>query len=658
MSEAWWGREASANHRPTQQLAEDGLRPQLLPPGRKAVADEIRAKSLTFTPEWTSRAPTDAGVALVRLYSEQMEPAVARLNQLPDKAIVEFLNVAGVSPLPATPAKALIEFEIDEKSPYPVLVAEGFQLSARANGELVFFETESTLDGAPGKIAEMYTLIGATVLPADLEGFHPFGVKGNGMFLIGLSGNGMPGPTLSLYLQLVEKPGAPPPVAKGGIAPLPLPPSPLIEWEVLDGGHAEPAEVVVDETRSLTQSGLLTLRLPRQWRPYRAVAGDQPLRWLRLRIVNGVYREAPKLAFVRLNMVRAVAARTLRDDVLQEVPGSSGRRWTLSQKPVVPHSLILEVDEGGTDEEPVRQRWTEVASLVDARAGDKVFVLDPGSGTVTFGDGRHGEGPPQGFRHIRAVSYQAGGGKAGAVDTGAVSNLVNSLPFLKGAKNPFPARGGQDQEAQDEAVARGPQELRTRERAVTTADYALLARRASGALVARAHAVSGMHPAFPGRPTPGVVAVIVLPPCTQETLPIPDQQTLDAVAAHLSTEAVPAGVEVVAAAPRYHQIRVEAGIVIDASANAGETVSNVMKKLDGYLHPLTGGQDGKGWPFGGLVVYTDLLQQVNHIAGVRAVRNLNLVVDGARVPACRDHAISPHGLLWPEGHEIVIAGLE
>jgi hypothetical protein len=126
------------------------------------------------------------------------------------------------------------------------------------------------------------------------------------------------------------------------------------------------------------------------------------------------------------------------------------------------------------------------------------------------------------------------------------------------------------------------------------------------------------------------------------------------VSEDLAAKAAPAGVEVVAAAPRYHRVRVEAGLVIEAAADAGETIRGALKALDQYLHPLTGGEDRNGWPFGGPLVYTALLRLVTRVEGVHAVPRLNLVVDGARVPACTDYPISTHGLLWPQGHQVVV----
>ena len=655
MSAAWWS-PALAHEPPA--LADDGVRPQLQPATRKAIADGLKLRIPAYTPEWTRRSGADAGMALVRLFSEQMEPVLQRLNRLPDKALVEFLSIAGVTPLPASPARALLQFEVADNAPQSVQVPERFQCSARSDGELVIFETERTLFAAPAKIAQVQLQSGSSLREIAAQGFLPFGEHSDGRLLIGLSGAAAPGPRLSITLDIAGSEGAPPPASAGGLmqaAPAALP---LLAWEVLDNGSPQPVAVIFDESRGLTQSGTVELGLPSRWRPSALVEGGKPLRWLRLRIVHGSYLAPPQVTAVRLNCVSAIAARTIFDEVLQEVPGSQGREWSVAQTPVLDGSLILEVDEGGDDAAPLRVRWHVVPTLVDAAADAKVFTFDPRSGTVRFGDGHQGEAAPRGFRHIHAVSYQVGGGKVGAVPAKAISSMVNSVAYLTGVSNPLPASGGVDEESQARAISRGPQELRARGRAVTVADYALLAQRAPGASIVRAHAVAGLHPGFPGRPQPGVVAVFVVPADGPEHRLLPDALTLGAVADHLAAAVAPAGVEVVVAAPRYHRIRVEAGIVIGSRASASETVSKVLEYLDRYLDPRVGGADGRGWPFGGRLVYSELVRQVSLAPGVHAVHHLNLVVDGARALACQDHDISQHGLLATTTHEVVIAAKE
>ncbi len=706
MSQPWWGKEAGA-HRIARMVAVKGSaikEPELASATRNAVAREVLGRIKTFTPEWTNQRNNDAGVALIRLFSEQMEPVLARLNRFPEKAFIEFLNIAGVQTLPATPAETALEFTVSDSAPQSVLVSRGFQVGAQpADGsdQLVVFETQRDLYAAPAKIEEAYSQQGKLFIEKDAEGksspqgFLPFGKRGGPgrALLIGLSGEVAPFPQLSLGIGVAAPPGTPPPVPAGGIAPLPVEPAPLLQWEILDGASFKPAEVVLDETGGLVRSGVVELKLPRQWRigaRPEGLAGDKPLRWLRLRILYGQYKEGPTLSFIKLNMVPAVAARTIRNEVLEPVANSRGRRWRLSQTPILPGSLILQVDEGSIDEsgfdidsalrEPEQSAspesassekildeqpgtkarvWREVEDLEEHGPEDRVYVINYETGEVSFGEGAHGAAVPPGFRNVLAVRYRVGGGTAGAVAAEAAKTQITSVPFIKEVKNPLPAHGGTDTENRRDTLRRGPQEIRTRGRAVTVADYELIAMRATGARVARAHAVAGLHPSFPGRAIPGVVGLFIVPPDRNEGQPTPDEGTLRAVAEYLSDRSngfALAGVEVVAAAPRYHKISAEVAIVVKPTADQGDTVRAVLKTLDTYFHPLKGGDDETGWPFGGTIRNAALARRLLNVAGVDAVPRLNLVIDGRRFRGCVDIEIEPHTLLWPQGHQVIVLG--
>jgi len=340
----------------------------------------------------------------------------------------------------------------------------------------------------------------------------------------------------------------------------------------------------------------------------------------------------------------------------------------LQRAPVLAESLILEVAEAGFDGSPAPGdggaegeppaaagvvRWREVDDLAAWGPEDLVYRLDPQSGVLTFGDGVHGAPLPPGFRHVRALRYRVGGGAAGAVAAGAASTALSSAPFLTGVKNPRPASGGTDLEPRSRTLRRGPEEIRARERAVTVADYTLLALRARGARVARAHALAGVHPVFPGRAIPGVVAVFVVPrDSAPGEPPVPGQDDLRAVASTLAADWAPVGVEVVAAAPRYRRVRVEADVLLDPAADPGRTVTAALDTVDAFLHPLTGGDDGEGWPFGRTLEHNDLLRRLAALPDIRAVPRLILVVDGRRLRSCTDVPLAPGELFWPQGHEV------
>ncbi len=695
MSAPWWTRERrpEAPARMVAGTLSGTVAPQPVAELPLPLLRELRDRIAAFTPEWTRLTADDAGVALVRLFGSQLQPLLERLNRLPEKAFVEFLRIAGIDRLPGTAAQALLAFEASAGARASVLVARGFQAGAQpADGSrgLVIFETERDLWLAPGTLAEVYRQEGRTLVEIDVESgepFRPFGdrpIAGRAL-LAGIDADVAPGPFLTLGLGVATAPGSPPPVAVGGLQPhssvtQSVASPTVLRWEILDGAGFEPAEVVADDTVGLQRSGTVELRVPRQWRAGRpaGIDGDAERFWVRLRIVHGRFDEPPELKLLRLNMVRAAAAETVRGEVLEHVPGSEDR-MRLARTPVVPGSLVLEIVEGSASGDlfdlddsgagsggaaaPTgdgaagdgRRRWTEVSDLTAYGPTDRVYTLDAARGEVAFGDGVRGAALPSGFRHVQAASYRVGGGAAGAVAAGEIKTLISSAPFVTGVENPLPATGGTDPEPRDQALRRGPQEIRARGRAVTEADYELLALRSPGADVARAHAVSGLHPSLSGTPIPGLVGVFVVPRDRDEGPPTADEGCLRAVAEYLSREAAPAGVEVVAAAPRYHRVRAEVGVVVsDPAADVGAAVRRVLAELDLYFDPLSGGEDGTGWPFGGAIRYMPLLRRIlARVAEVAAVPRLNLVVDEVRVPACQDASISPHGLLWPAGHEVV-----
>lgn len=679
MTSAWWGKEASPSEQQSapQTGAAPGAWPQLVEASRNVAFAGVSTRIPSYTSEWTSRSPSDAGIALARLFSEEVEPVLQRLNQLPQNSFIQFLRTAGIQPLPPTPAEALLQFTISDSATQAVPIPAGFQVGASAATGLVIFETDADLYAMPGTVQEIYAFehgLYRSIDPTQSNTpFLPFGANpATGLaFFIGLPVSGaIPGPRISFGIEVQGPAGQPPPVSTGGVAPLPAPLSPLLQWDVLDDKTYREATVILDETNGLVQSGVVTLGLPQTWSPgIPAGAPDTaPLLWVRLEILYGSYSQPPVLLSVASNVVRATAVQSFFNEVLTPVPGPSNAPavMSLSHTPVLPGSLLLEVDdtadisftpdEAGGTTPPPGSIWTEVDELAEYGPEDKVYTLDSATGYVSFGDGTQGKRLPPGFRNVVALKYQIGGGLSGAVGAGQITNIVNSVPFISGVKNPLPATGGMDAETQAQALQRGPQELRARGRAVAAADYEILALRAVGAQVARAHAVPGFHPSFPGTPIPGLMCVFVIPVERGAGPPVPDDDTLRAVSGYLSATLAPAGVEVVAAAPLYHRVQVQVSVVIDPSVSRNHSVQSVYSVLDGYLDPVTGGDDGQGWPFGGTLSNPAFVRQLLGIPGVTAVPTLSFTVDGIRGQTCADAPISANSLVWPGEHQVLALG--
>ncbi|MEU3821310.1 putative baseplate assembly protein [Streptomyces sp. NPDC030392] len=670
----WWERAAreDGEGRIVPGPAPAGVQPELTEATREAVRAAVRSRIAGYTPDWTDPDRQDAGVALVRLFGSQAEPVLARVNRLPEKVLAEHLATAGVRRRPAGAAAVLLEFTVNPPDGTSVLVPAGFQSAASGPAGQTVFETDQDLYATPATLAALAVEEGGTLqtVPPGPAGpsrpFPPFGrdpEPGNSLW-IGLAGTASPHPRLTLGLVVA---GAPPAPAVSGAA-VPPSPAPLLRWDVLDGTRLVPAEVVRDSTAAFRTSGTLELRVPRSWAPGRPPGARTrpPLRWLRVRIAHGALgRPAPVLTGLRLNTVTATAARTVRDEPLQPVQDTGaggGRRMTLSQVPVLKGSVVIEVDDDpGADvfgtTAGTASRWHEVESLAGYGADDRVFTVDHATGEVAFGDGVHGAAVPPGFRNVRAVRYRVGGGAAGAVRAGAVNAPVTGLPHVVGVTNPFPSSGGTDGEGDADAVRRGVGELRARGRAVAPADYGVLAVRAPGASVARARGVPGLHPDFPGVPIPGVVGVLVVPPGDDSgEPPVPGAATLRAVADHLTREAAPAGVTVVAAPATYRRVAVEAWLALDPDLDRAAVLAAARDAVRLHLDPLRGGEDGDGWPFGGAVRHAPLVRRLLAADGVLAVSRLSLTVDGVRLPPCADHAIGPHDLVWPERPLLIPVG--
>ena len=172
----------------------------------------------------------------------------------------------------------------------------------------------------------------------------------------------------------------------------------------------------------------------------------------------------------------AQARRTIRGEVAEPIDRRpSGRsRYRLSQVPVVPGTVVLDIadtaaDPFGTEAETTTS-WTEVATLATAAPTDRVFTLDPATGILTFGDGLAGRSVPAGYRNVVATAYATGGGTGGLPSPGDQLTAERSLPGLTGA-TVLSITTGSDPESPTALLRRGGATVRSRQRAVATSDY-------------------------------------------------------------------------------------------------------------------------------------------------------------------------------------------
>ncbi|MEU8156294.1 putative baseplate assembly protein [Micromonospora sp. NPDC048986] len=109
---------------------------------------EARERIRQSCPAWTDLSAHDPGMALVETFAHLTEVMIYRLNQLPEKAYVSFLNLLGVSRHAPTAAWADVRFTRNGTDRGAVRIPAGLRVAAARGADprpVVFVTTEPTL---------------------------------------------------------------------------------------------------------------------------------------------------------------------------------------------------------------------------------------------------------------------------------------------------------------------------------------------------------------------------------------------------------------------------------------------------------------------------------------------------------------------------------
>ncbi|WP_157217414.1 putative baseplate assembly protein [Flavisphingomonas formosensis] len=636
-----------------------------------------------WAPEWTDRNDSDPGIAIAKLFAWMTELTLFRLNQVPERNYVKFLQMVGIERIPAAAARAELQFVPARDDIPETWVSEGTQVAAPADADgPILFETLKPLAVLGAKLAAIQAYDGlgyevvTTKAAADGQWFYPFGpnARDGSALLLGFASSGqLTAGGIDLLVRIGRDGTVPDPQAGAdGFESFDttagtIPPPAKLHWEYWDLVQWQPLTVMEDGTQGLIRDGHIVLRGPGA-AARKAKIGDvaDQLFWLRCRVEAPGWDRAPRLDAVLINCVPAMQASLMQDEVLGLSNARPGQSFALAARPVLmldaPEqvvgadgagmtvtSLRLEVDEGAGP-----AVWQEVPDFYGSGPDDPHFTLNRTTGVVGFGDNVNGRipaafVPASGRGNIVARSYLTGGGRRGNLAAGTLTAIQTYLPGISSVTNPYPAEGGAEEETVGAAKLRAAGEIRSNARAVTTEDFEV---RALEAGVRRAHALPLAHPRYPGVRIPGAVTVIVVPDSDQPN-PMPGATTLATVAAHLDQVRLMT-TEVHVAPPRYRLIRIEADLLVRRNADFGLTRTAVEDRLNAFLHPLTGGPDGLGWPFGGEVYFSDIYRLILDTPDVVRIDNGQLVIrcDGEAQPFCRDVSLCPGELVWSNGHDL------
>lgn len=397
---------------------------------------------------------------------------------------------------------------------------------------------------------------------------------------------------------------------------------------------------------------------------------------------------APIIQGVYLNTSWSIQAETIQDEILGSSDGRANQEYSLTKSPVIEESIwvnelstLTETErknlseqqefktrikndaEGNVTEFSIR--WRSIDDLALAGPADRVYAIDRAFGLVTFGDGaKGGQVPPIGKDNIKAT-YRTGGGARGNVAQSLIKSLRSTIPLVEKASNPEAAGGGSDTELIEKALARGPQGLKHRGRAIAAEDFEWLAREASQA-IARTKCLPTFNR---GKYKTGWVTVIIVPD-SKDARPLPSPQLRQRVEKYLLERAsnvasFPKQIKVIP--PAYVAIRVLADIYPLTIDLAPQVESDAISSLQRFLHPLTGGYGSVGWEFGRFPCLSDFYRLLEEIDGVDHVENLSLTLQattllgeftGTPLTVSEDRPVDviapPFALVYSGEHKITV----
>ncbi len=632
------------------------------------LVDDAKRMVMRRCPEWTDHNVSDPGVTLIETFAFMTDQLLFRLNQVPDRLYVKFLELIGLRLIPATPAQADVTFWLAAPAIASVGIPMGTNVATlrTEQDESVVFSTGVDLQIVPCSLNRIATRRADQDAQLDrtdeLKMGQPFQAfsevpRVDDVMLVGLS-NPVPNCVVRLDFDCrVEGVGV-------------HPDHPPLEWEAWNGKEWRRCKVSKDGTGALNTAGQVHVHVPGDHEA--SVLGGDAAGWLRARVIEvpedvPTYGASPLVTALSASTVGATVesnhCEIIEEEILGDSEGVPGQQFSASRRPVVigagAATLESMSDDGWVE-------WHPVHSFAGSDPDDRHYILDGEAGIVHFGpairepDGgvrQYGAVPPYGAT-IRLRAYATGGGRLGNVGKGAIQTLKSSIPFVDRVENLEAAWGGVDGESVDEAKARGPILLRTRSRAVTAEDYEAITQEAAPD-VARVRCVT----AGDDDTDPGSVRVLIVPAAAEVggridfAELVPGEETLQRITERLD-EVRLIGTRVLVTPPRYRGVTVVARVIARPRLDKSRVRADAVEALYQYLNPISGGRDGRGWEFGRPVQAGDVYALLQRVRGVDLVEDVRLFganpVTGERGEEAQRLDVDPHSLIFSFEHHVKV----
>jgi len=639
------------------------------------IVREARSKIPLYCPKWTDYNLSDPGITLIELFAWMTDMMLYRLNRVPEKNYIKFMEMIGIKLARSKAASVDISFRLSGVRSNLMTIPRGTEVATvrSETEEAITFTTQKDLEIlVPHQLYALKTIKGDAFedclqnlnhTEKAVTVFEPVPQPENAFYL-GYQED-LAGQTLQLEVDSN--------IEGIGVDPR----DPPLCWEYWDATFEKwlPTRIESDTTGGLNTLGEVIILVPYSSTP-REIDGKQAT-WIRCRATptregQRPYHTSPRVKSIKTGSiggtVPAIHALLIGNEVLGRSDGTPGQVFTLKNTPVLKREAgqTIEVE---TQNEGEFETWQEVSDFSRSKNSDPHFTVDEVSGEVHFGpsirnpsgeEKQYGSIPPVG-RLIRFSGYYFGGGVAGNVGENTIRVLKSSIPYVDSVNNYKGAAGGVDAETLEHAMMRVPDMLKGRTRAVTADDFEYLALEASSE-VARAKCIAAGEN-NDRNIAPGSVVVLLVPvtgDCEKalsgDDFRVP-HKLAEEVRNYLDERRL-LGTRLEISNPAYQQVAVEVLIKARPGSNRKQIIVDVNKLLYRYLNPITGGPAGTGWPFGRTLSASEVFALVQKIENVDSIEEIALFpIDpksGKKLESSTKIRVSPDALICSGIHEVTV----
>ena len=643
---------------------------------QRDLVDEARRRIIRYCPEWTDYNVSDPGITLIELFAWMTELTTYRLNRVPDKNYIKFLDLLDVRLKPPDSARAQLTFWLS--IPFPVTEGDETTVVIPKNTEVatpyfeaadeVIFTTDANKTLYPPQLTQLRKHNDITrnhLKRVGLRGFTPFQSTpeiGDTFYLGFDTAQDLSGHILQLAFECEKDRGT-------GIQR----PDPPLVWGCAMGGGAWqelPPSTFRDEQDTTlgfnATAGNITLYLPATLQPDEV--HGRTAYWVRCRHEprrpeQGQYTQSPQIqsiqAFSLGVSVAATHALPQEAEILGTSDGEPGQSFALTHTPVLEptDAEIIEVEELHTGE-LIFVPWQRVTDFASSTHYDRHYTLELATGEVCFGPGiRQQDGTlrqygriPAARRTIRIRSYRHGGGAIGNVPAHKLQVLRTSLAYITRVTNLARAEGGRDQETLAEAKMRARREIRSQNRAVTAEDFESLTQSATRD-VARVRCLVPGGISSTGRDfamdkvqvsSTGIVGLHIVPAVhlsleqgnlTRLQLTSQIKNKIRGYLDQYRLLTTPIHVQ----EPDYLGVKIIVKVALAPYSQAPNVRPRILHALRRFISPLPLpawereqaiteylGPEWEGWPFGKDLYGAELFTLVQHVQGVQHVLDLQM----------------------------------